>query len=159
MALNSLKRADVLLRNYSVTHSVTFDLIESRSSVAVVVNCYYYFRLMAIFPGKPRSASWVLLLHLFQKRLGIRGMRFLYNMITIFTCAQKLTNSQLSLLHGTKNQKRVMKTTKKQKNQDAEKKSSSHKVHEVSRICGRGRFWAGSERVGKLWMSFLRHNH
>jgi len=55
-----------------------------------------------------------------------------------------------------------MEKTKKTKNKDAQKKQSSHKVHGVSpesrrksmvgKICGRGRFWAGSERVRELWM-------
>ena len=56
---------------------------------------------------------------------------------TVFTCAQKLTNS-LNLPHGTK-QKRVpvslMKKLKTKK--DAEKKRSSHKVRGVSPEAGR----------------------
>jgi len=66
---------------------------------------------------------------------------------SIFMCAQKLTNSQLNLPHGTK-QKRVMKKLKTKK-QDAQKKWSSHKVlgvgpeagreSMVGKICERGR--------------------
>jgi len=53
-------------------------------------------------------------------------------------------------------------TELKTKNWDARKKRSSHKVCGVSpqagresmvgKICERGRFWAGSERVRELWM-------
>ena len=46
------------------------------------------------------------------------------------------TSSQLNLPHGTK-QKRVMKTLKKQKNEDAQKKRSSRKVRGVSPEAGR----------------------
>jgi len=56
---------------------------------------------------------------------------------TILTCAQKLTNSQLNLPHGTK-QKRVKKSneeTKNKKNRDDKKKRLSHKV--VESVLGR----------------------
>jgi len=49
---------------------------------------------------------------------------------TVFECAQKLTNSQLNLSHGTK-QKRVMKKLKT-KHRYAYKKRSGHKVCGVS---------------------------
>jgi len=53
----------------------------------------------------------------------------------IFTCAQKLANSQLNLPHGTK-QKRLMKKLKN-KNRDVQKKRSSHKaVESVLRMEG-----------------------
>jgi len=48
------------------------------------------------------------------------------------------------------------------KKQDAQKKRSSHTVHEISpeagrksivgKTCGRARFCTGSERVKELWM-------
>jgi len=49
----------------------------------------------------------------------------------VYTCAQKLMNSQLILPYGTKEKQRVMKKLKT-KNRDAWRKRSSHKVHEVS---------------------------
>jgi len=76
--------------------------------------------------------------------------------LTILTCARKLTSSQLSLPHGTR-QKRIMKKLKT-KNGDAKKKRSGHEVRGVSpeagresmvgKICERG----GSERERELWM-------
>jgi len=58
---------------------------------------------------------------------------------TMLTCAQKLTSSQLNLPHGTKQKirysflkKRVTKKQKKNKNRDAQKKWSCHKVRGVS---------------------------
>ena len=67
--------------------------------------------------------------------------------LTILTCAQKLTSSQLNLQHGTE-QTRIMKKLKP-KNGDAQKKWSGHEVRGVSpeagresmvgKICGRGR--------------------
>ena len=61
---------------------------------------------------------------------------------TILTCAQKLTISQINLPHGTK-QKRVMKKLKT-KNQDAQKKRSSHKIRGVGAEAGR------KSMVGKI---------
>jgi len=52
----------------------------------------------------------------------------------ILTCAQKLANSQLNLPHGTK-QKNSNEETEN-KNRDAQKKRSSHKVHGVSPEAG-----------------------
>jgi len=77
----------------------------------------------------------------------------------IFTCAQKLVNSQLNLLHGTKQKKTNEET--ENKNQDAQKKRSSHKAVESvlrpegslwQRFVKKGRSWAGSERERDLWM-------
>jgi len=47
----------------------------------------------------------------------------------ILTCAQMLTSSQLNMPHGTKQKKNNKKTNK---NRDAQKKRSSHKVRGVS---------------------------
>jgi len=78
----------------------------------------------------------------------------------LYLHAPKSWQSQLNLLHGTK-QKIVMKKTKTKK-RDAQKKRSSHKAMEsvlrpgresmVGKICERGRSWAGRERERELWM-------
>ena len=84
-----------------------------------------------------------------NRRQPSRSRVVWYDMIwwTILTCAQKLTRSQLSLPHGTK-QKRIMKKLKTW-NGDAQKKRSSREVRGVSPEAGResmgGRF---VERVG-----------
>jgi len=56
---------------------------------------------------------------------------------------QKLTSSQLSLLHGTK-QKRIMKILKQTQNGDAQKKWSGREVRGVSPEAGR------ESMVGKI---------
>ena len=79
--------------------------------------------------------------------------------LTILTCDQKLTSSQLNLPHGTQ-QKRIMKKLK-QKNGDAQKKRSGREVSGVSPEAGRESIrnpmtkqrpghWSGS----LLWDSF-----
>ena len=80
--------------------------------------------------------------------------------LTIFTCTQKPTSSQLNLPHGTV-QKRVMKKLKP-KNGDTQKKRSGREIRGVSpeagresmvgKICERGRSWGKSERKRELWM-------
>jgi len=72
---------------------------------------------------------------------------------TIFTCAQKLTSSQLNLPHGTRQKRLTKKLLKKQKPRCLEKNGpvvkSVESDHEagresmVGKICERGRFWAG----------------
>ena len=64
--------------------------------------------------------------------------------LTILTCTQKLTSSQLNLPHGTK-QKRIMEKLKP-KTGDAQKKRSGREVSPeagresmVGKICERGR--------------------
>jgi len=54
---------------------------------------------------------------------------------TIFSCAQKLTGSQLNLPHETKN--RSNEENRKQKKQDAQKKRSGNEVRGVSPEAGR----------------------
>jgi len=77
--------------------------------------------------------------------------------LTILTCAQKLTSSQLNLPQGTE-QNRIMKKLKP-KNGDAQKKRSGREVRAeagresmVGKICERGRSWGWSERKRELWM-------
>ena len=62
--------------------------------------------------------------------------------LTILTCTQKLTSSQLNLPHGTE-QKRIMKKLKP-KNGDAQKKRSSREVRGISPEAGR------ESMVGKI---------
>ena len=80
--------------------------------------------------------------------------------LTILTCAQKLTSSQLNLPHGTE-QKRIMKKLKPKKRRCSEEtvrlwslwsQSWGWRESMVGKICERGRSWGGSERKRELWM-------
>jgi len=63
--------------------------------------------------------------------------------LTILTCTQKLTSSQLNLPHGTE-KKKNNEETKAKKNGDAQKKRSSREVRGISPEAGR------ESMVGKI---------